>query len=182
MTEGQVRYLVRAEMERCGLHGWRFDLDNGRNRYGQCRHSRKEISLSRHYVAVATDEDIRLVVLHEIAHALCGAREGHGPTWRRVCLELGGDGKAKHDGRYAAQMARYWVVCPADGGHVIGYRHVRTDSRWRCRTHRELATVCEAGHVPKVAVREPEPRPVDSDAALERALASIARRRDRRGW
>jgi predicted SprT family Zn-dependent metalloprotease len=184
MREDQARRLASTEMERCGLEGWRFGFDNGRNRYGQCTQSRRLITLSRLYVAVATDEDIRLVILHEIAHALQpDPYESHGANWRRTCLEIGGDGKAKHDSRYLAQMARYWIYCPEDGGHVIGYRHaMRRGDVWRCRTHAVVAHAYEAGKVPKVPPATREVAPVDSDAALQRALDSIAKRRDRRGW
>ena len=36
------------------------------------------------------------VLAHEVAHAIAGWDEDHGPTWKRICEELGGTGDRFH--------------------------------------------------------------------------------------
>src|SRR5581483_6001841 len=72
-----------------GLADWNFCFNHRKIYMGVCRHSRKRIELSRHFVEVNSDELIRDVILHEIAHALVGPMHGHDDVWRQKCLEIG---------------------------------------------------------------------------------------------
>jgi hypothetical protein len=72
---------------------WRPTFDRSVRRLGNCNYGKKIISLSQHATLVNDEAAVRLTILHEIAHALCGFHEGHGPVWKAKCLEIGGDGK-----------------------------------------------------------------------------------------
>lgn len=50
--------------------GWVFKFSRATNAVGQCFYSRKLISLSKDMALISPAEDIRQVMLHEIAHAL----------------------------------------------------------------------------------------------------------------
>ena len=89
------------------LPGWSFGWDRATTRFGQCDHRNKRITLSKHLTAKASDQDAEQVVLHEIAHALAGSREGHGSTWRRIAAELGYTGGRTHHQEPATERAKW---------------------------------------------------------------------------
>lgn len=84
-----IAYMARLLMNGHGLLDWSFGFDNARRRCGRCLHRQKRITLSRHYVRLNVLEEITDTILHEIAHALVGFREGHGPLWQAKCREIG---------------------------------------------------------------------------------------------
>lgn len=72
------------------LNGWTFDWDRAVRRAGCCHHGTKTITLSRPIFTLEENrENARNTLLHEIAHALVGAGEGHGPRWRAQARALG---------------------------------------------------------------------------------------------
>lgn len=84
--------LAKSMLQQFGLN-YTFQFDRGRRRFGYCDGVEKVISLSAPLTTLNTEETVRGVVLHEIAHALVGNRHGHDRTWRAKLLEIGGDGK-----------------------------------------------------------------------------------------
>lgn len=101
--------LVKAEELAVSLmkeHGiwdndWRFKWSNGKNRFGyaQIKTVRshwlepgkqiKTISLSKTLTSMNDEEVVRDVILHEIAHALAGLRNGHNHVWKAACIKIG---------------------------------------------------------------------------------------------
>ena len=69
--------------------GWKFKWDNAKRRFGNCSHRRKQITLSRHLTPLRELSAIRNTILHEIAHALVGPRNGHNKVWKAKALEIG---------------------------------------------------------------------------------------------
>lgn len=143
MTE--ARTLAADLMGEHGLTalGWTFDFDRGLRRAGACHHSKAKITLSRFFVEANGPQEVRLVLLHEIAHAHCGHGAGHGPAWKRMCLDIGGDGRTTHRfsmGATAAEAtSRYEAHCPNE--HVVA-RYARRPSarmiQWGfCKRHAE---------------------------------------------
>jgi len=100
---------------------WSFAFDTAKTRAGLCDHTRKRISVSRYLAASFEDDAIHQVLLHEVAHALAGARAGHGPRWRSIAAELGYSGGRTHDGPIAAERARWIGTCPA-GHEFVRFR------------------------------------------------------------
>ncbi len=68
---------------------WSFQWSRGRRQLGSCHYTPKYITLSIHYVAVATDEEVKDTVNHEIAHIIAGPYAHHGPEWRKACVITG---------------------------------------------------------------------------------------------
>lgn len=72
----------------------KHDLDytvqfsRSRSAYGWCDVNKRIIWLSKYFIEIATIKEIRIVLLHEIAHALV-PDEGHGKKWAAKCIELG---------------------------------------------------------------------------------------------
>ena len=113
---------VRARAEQLmaahlGPGAWSFDFDHAKTRAGQCDFARRRITVSRHLAVRFSEDDVDQVLLHEIAHALAGARAAHGPTWRRTARALGYTGSRLHDGPVASELAPWIGTCPAGHEH-----------------------------------------------------------------
>lgn len=82
--------LALTLMEDNGIgNTWSFRFDNAKRRCGACFHSRRTITLSRHFVRLNGEAEVRDTILHEIAHAIAGFKAGHGVLWQRVASLLG---------------------------------------------------------------------------------------------
>ncbi|MEK6342223.1 MAG: SprT-like domain-containing protein [Curtobacterium sp.] len=97
---------------------WTFAFDHAKTRAGQCDFTKRRITVSRHLAARFSDEDADQVLLHEIAHALAGARAAHGPVWRRTAAGIGYSGSRLYDGPVATELAPWVGTCPAGHEHV----------------------------------------------------------------
>ncbi len=117
--------LLRTHLD----ESWTFAFDNAKRRAGACDYTRKRITVSRYLAARYDDETNRQTLLHEIAHALAGARAGHGSGWKRTALALGYTGGVTHHGETATELAPWVGVCPA--GHVA-YRHRKATRPTSC--------------------------------------------------
>jgi predicted SprT family Zn-dependent metalloprotease len=122
--------MARALMAEHGLRDWSLVFDRARRRAGICRFDRREIGLSAPLTALHTEAEVRDTVLHEIAHALAGARHGHDDVWRATARRIGCSGE-RCVSRDAPELEGAWVgVCPA--GHRVT-RHRRPDRPAACR-------------------------------------------------
>lgn len=108
---------------------WSFGFDNAKTRAGLCNYSRKRITVSRYLASRYEDDEIHQVLLHEVAHAIAGARAGHGARWKSTAADLGYEGKRLHDGAIADELAPWVGRCPA--GHVH-YRYRRPGRPLAC--------------------------------------------------
>lgn len=70
---------------------WRFEFDNRRTRFGACYHSYSDprITLSRPLVLLNDQKQVEDTIRHEIAHALCPVKSGHGECWKNMCAVTG---------------------------------------------------------------------------------------------
>jgi SprT protein len=116
-----VEQRATTLLHRHNLSSWSFRFDNAKTRFGQCDHSRRCISLSRHLSFSGSEDEVEQVLLHEIAHALAGAREGHGPRWLGIARSLGYRGGRTHTADIATEHAKWRGVCPV-GHEVIRFR------------------------------------------------------------
>lgn len=111
---------------------WSFGFDHARTRAGQCDHTKKRITVSRHIAARADDDEIHQVLLHEVAHALAGPRAAHGPRWKAVADELGYAGSRLYRGTGADDLAPWVGECPGGHAHVRHRRPTRPVSCGLC--------------------------------------------------
>jgi SprT protein len=122
--------LARELFIEHGLVRWSFGFDRAVRRAGLCNYRDRRITLSRQLVLAADAEQIRQVLLHEIAHALAGQGAGHGPQWRRLATSIG----YRHeriDGTEVAQLAANWLgECSAGHQH---FRQRRATQALSCR-------------------------------------------------
>lgn len=96
MNLQEIEKQATALMTAHGVGRLKFEFDRGKNRIA-AMHSvtiggysmPERITFSRHFAELLSEEEIREVILHEIAHALAGHRAGHGPVWAKHARELG---------------------------------------------------------------------------------------------
>lgn len=96
----EIEKHAKALMTAHGVGRLEFAFDNGKRRLGATHFTNvgskdhptwiaNRISLSRHYAVLIPHDEIRDVILHEIAHALAGKEANHGPAFMRKCREVG---------------------------------------------------------------------------------------------
>jgi len=100
--------LLRAH----GLGTWHVGWDNARRRAGMCRYHTRTISLSRPLMALYDADQVREVLLHEIAHALVGPEHHHDAVWRAKARELGGTGRRALPAETPRPPAPWLGRCP----------------------------------------------------------------------
>ena len=99
--EGREERLVavakeaRALMDAHGLEGWTFRFSAAERRLGACLGRAKIIELSRRHAVRGAPGEVRDTILHEIAHALAGAKARHGPAWKAIAARIGATPKAR---------------------------------------------------------------------------------------
>ena len=116
-----VEQRAKTLLDAHNLSSWNFRFDNAKTRFGQCDHSRRTISLSRHLSLAGSEDEVEQVILHEIAHALAGSREGHGHRWLSIARSLGYRGGRTHSSDVALEHANWRGVCPF-GHEVVRFR------------------------------------------------------------
>lgn len=121
--------VTRMARDLIALHlpgsAWTFGFDRAVRRAGACHHADRRITVSRHLAERAEEDEVRQVLLHEVAHALAGHRAAHGPRWRAAAARIGYTGSRLHDRPVAEEQATWVGVCPA--GHE--HRRFRRPSR-----------------------------------------------------
>lgn len=142
---------------------WSFGFDNAKTRAGLCNYSAKRITVSRYLAARYEDDEIHQILLHEVAHALAGARAGHGPAWRRIARELGYEGRRTHHGAIADELAPWVGTCPGGHTHYRYRKPARPLSCGLCSRRFDPGSLIEWAH-----------REITADA--RRHAASSARR------
>ncbi len=90
MTRLKLRKLAKELGERHRLYGWKFHFDNLYcDTIAACNNATTTIWVNEFYLSKTGMEFANDQILHEIAHALLPAWEGHGSAWRNKCVEIG---------------------------------------------------------------------------------------------
>jgi len=89
MDKDQAQFLAESLMKEHGLgKKWKFKWIRSYHKYGQCDWMFKEIRLSKPFVKVNEEFEVRNTILHELAHAKCH-KHGHNKFWKAWCIKLG---------------------------------------------------------------------------------------------
>lgn len=119
MDVSEARTKARELMNSHGLNDWYLAFGTSHRRLGSTVLRTKTIRLSRPMVEINDWHDVRLVVLHEIAHVLTFQQYGtrvnpHGPEWRRNARKIGAS--PTHTSHVTnVPKPRYRATCPICG-------------------------------------------------------------------
>ena len=116
------------------LPKWQFKFDRATVRFGQCQHTRRVISISKGLVEANEFEEVKDVILHEIAHALVGSRQGHNHNWKNMAKELGCNAQTYYGAEVTAcTSGTIWIAtCPECGKETERRRRNRTRACRMC--------------------------------------------------
>ena len=106
----EARRLAKDLITQHQLSGWSLRFDNARQRCGSCDYAKTQISLSRHFAQLNSEDEVRNTLLHEIAHALAGPRVGHGPKWQKIAKQIGARVEATN-GQAEMPKPKWSLVC-----------------------------------------------------------------------
>ena len=124
MTPTEVVWIALDLMRDHGLlaAGWTFEVSRNNRCYGKCYWDRKLIRISGPLSAINSPEETRNTILHEIAHALAPRGAGHGPLWKRVCVNVGCEPIACYGEAVTRPTGGWLGTCPNCGHTWNKYR------------------------------------------------------------
>lgn len=114
MNKDEVLQLGNELLSKHNLPDWKFKTDKAIVRFGVTFFKEKVISVSLPLCEINSREEIIDTILHEIAHAIAGYKDGfHGATWKKVARKIG----ARPDRLYKQSDVqtvpfKYEAVCP----------------------------------------------------------------------
>jgi len=131
-----AKTLAEELLKEHELLAWHFCFDTARVRFGSCRYHTKTITLSKTLTQLNTEKIVKGVILHEIAHALVGARCGHGRKWKAKMEELG----EKPERCFSAEQVempqgKYTAICPVCAYSFPAHRKRKGACRKCCTLH-----------------------------------------------
>jgi predicted SprT family Zn-dependent metalloprotease len=122
-AESRVRQLAEELMRKHGLVDWTIEFGRGKQRLGSCDHAKQRILLSRLHVQMDSDSEVLNTILHEIAHALCDANEGHGKQWQAKTRQIGARPlRFAESWRLVPRHHQWMGTCPSCGNTKLSHR------------------------------------------------------------
>lgn len=94
--KSKLQYAKITLKEKMNQHdlfskGWGFGFNRRTRSVAVTKFKSKQIELSMNFIEnkKVTNEKILNAILHEIAHAIVGCKEGHNRIWRNKAIEIG---------------------------------------------------------------------------------------------
>lgn len=146
MQLADAEKLALELMKQFGLlPEWRFEFDDAQRRFGCChRGFDRKITLSRELTTRNEREQVEDTIRHEIAHALCPPKTGHGEAWKKMCKTTGANPERCYDSDEVDAPKGDWsATCGICG--VVHYKFRRPKRELWC-SRKE----CKAMMVPYV--------------------------------
>jgi predicted SprT family Zn-dependent metalloprotease len=112
--------------------GWTFEFNNRKRASGLCNFRKQKIFLSEPRTELNDEAFVLNTVLHEIAHALVGSKNGHNIIWQMKAKAIGCNGQRayRNDDETKTPAGKYRATCPNCGNTVIYYK--KTKKRRAC--------------------------------------------------
>lgn len=98
---------------------WTFQFNNRKRAMGMCDEAKKVIYLSKTFTLGRSHEEVLNTILHEIAHALAGCKNGHNSVWKAACMRVGARPEAKCDVNMTPEQLGAKWVCVDGSGNVV---------------------------------------------------------------
>jgi predicted SprT family Zn-dependent metalloprotease len=115
-VEARALALMKQHLD---VSRWAFGWDNAKRRAGLCNYTESRITISKYLVMAHSVDESLQVVLHEIAHALSGKKEGHGKNWLATAKSIGYRAERFTGTEIAREVAPWRGQCP------VGHEHYR---------------------------------------------------------
>lgn len=133
MNKQAAKNLALSLLEQWNLGHVQFKWSRGKRQFGLAvfrRDGSLELRLSAPLTELNPEEEVRDVILHEIAHFLAGHAAGHGPAWRAMARKVGAR-PDRCNTTAATPEAKYAVVCGCCSRTVAkrNQRRMRLDNR-----------------------------------------------------
>lgn len=93
MNQREAMQMLKTEVKK-HCPQWETKLDNRKRACGTTNFTSMTISLSRHFIKIATKLEVMDTILHEIAHVYAGSKAGHSWRWKQHARKLGATPKA----------------------------------------------------------------------------------------
>jgi len=131
----KAKLLARQLMDDHDLEHWKFTFDRSKKRFGCCKHGKLTITLSKELVLLNDEKNVKDTILHEISHALVGARNGHNDDWKDKCREVGCSPSRCYNSQQvvAVETKHYLLSCSNCG---------RTHKQFRRPTKKGACSFC----------------------------------------
>jgi predicted SprT family Zn-dependent metalloprotease len=110
---------------------WKFSFDRAIRRFGCCNERKRLITISARLTELNSEYEVRDTILHEIAHALVGARAGHGRKWRKMASIIGCNARSCYGNEVRQPTGKFIGHCPTCGIEIHRARRRRV-SCGRC--------------------------------------------------
>jgi predicted SprT family Zn-dependent metalloprotease len=137
MILADAEKLALELMRQFGLTNWRFEFDDAKRRFGVCHRGGSKIGLSRELTLLNEQGKVEDTIRHEIAHALCPPRSGHGPAWKAMCLRTGAKPERCYSEEVDAPKGDWQATCRACGRQYTKFRRPKGNlfcADKKCRT------------------------------------------------
>lgn len=108
---------------------WSFGFDSAKRRAGLCDYTNSKITISKYFAQIHSVDETMQVVLHEIAHGICGKKAGHTKKWLTVAKSIGYRAEKFTGTQIAAETARWVGTCAAGHAH---YRYRKPTRPMSC--------------------------------------------------
>lgn len=144
VTYADVQSFAEFKLRELGLwaEGWRFGWSSSVRSVGWCDYKTRTIKISKNFFTVFKNrEDVKDIVLHELAHAKAGYLAGHGPAWKNVCKELGANPERLVDVKLFDMdrlTARYKARCAVCGTVYVRNHKPKSGFTYHCGQGHEL--------------------------------------------
>ncbi len=131
-TMDSAELLTRQLMDKHGLRDWSFSFRDAKTVAGSCNSTKRSIHLSRRFVRVASPEELKDTILHEIAHALTPGAH-HGEEWKRVAKRIGCTARRCTSVTFSEYEFTISCACKNAGRHRITEKFRRQLMEEHCR-------------------------------------------------
>ncbi len=94
------------------MHSWSIAFDNAKTRLGSCNYGKKNISISKHFLPSLKPNQLKDLILHEVAHALSGHGNWHNNKWKEKAKQIGCSSIARTSKIAVEKKGLYTAICP----------------------------------------------------------------------
>ena len=137
LTDARTTALTLMAKHGLTAKGWTFEFDRAVKRFGCCHYPTKTISLSGNLVVVNDMPQVFNTILHEIAHAMCPPKAGHGPLWKATARSIGCTAQRCYSSKDVTPVPttirqQYIANCPKCNAEFRRVKRVKANAAHSC--------------------------------------------------